>query len=655
MATTTIYGTTGDGRLYATYSLHYSEARDAASADSGATGNEEITVGWYDLYKRLYRSYWYFTASLPTGSEISAGTLHLYLANAQHSPPVGHEIVLMHADSYPSDTLALSDFDRTKYKSGGAPNVKVWAGQSGYKSWVLNSTGCGWVSPTGATRFCLMSEFDVSPSNPGNQRCNFYSALKGGGYRPKLDLTYGIKPTVTTSGSTSVAHSSAVGHGVLDTTGSDSITEVGVIWNDDGSDPTNLSAADNSVTGTLAAEAWQASLSGLTPQTKYQYRAYATSSVATGYGSTGNFTTTTSPATLSVHTLMMTTIGSSTATLRGTIISNAGDGITQHGFIYKANSDPYEPAAGPISNPTGADHYILLGTGSEGVFTHGATGLSAGTAYLVRAFAQTTGGTNYGGVYVVRTGSDATGTYYGSAGQDGYLTINARAYSAPDDCCDVVAAATGADLIVTGSNLFGGKQIAIFNDRDYGGQDKCFVVRGYIYIDTSSIPADATVQPATLSLYVVNHDPADPGSLTVFIYDGQPTYPSEPLAKTDFDTSNYSEIARLSNPNITNLQYNSFTIPAAYINAGGITKFCVGIGPECQANTSSLRFYAADYTTAPPKLEVTYSLPSSPALPQVTIGGTATDMDEALVMVDGQYRLITAATITVSGAQKSCA
>jgi hypothetical protein len=89
---------------------------------------------------------------------------------------------------------------------------------------------------------------------------------------------------------------------------------------------------------------------------------------------------------LTVTTGEPTDVLATGCTWRGNIVSDGGGAVLEHGFIWKVNSDPCEEAA-PINNPTGADNYILLGAGAEGVFSTGVTGLDTGSVYLYRAFA----------------------------------------------------------------------------------------------------------------------------------------------------------------------------------------------------------------------------------------------------------------------------
>ena len=67
------------------------------------------------------------------------------------------------------------------------------------------------------------------------------------------------------------------------------------------------------------------------------------------------------------------------ATLNGNITDDGGASITQHGFCWKAGSDPV--------NIAGADGSSTLGVGAEGAFDQAKTGLTENTLYYVRAYA----------------------------------------------------------------------------------------------------------------------------------------------------------------------------------------------------------------------------------------------------------------------------
>ena len=97
-------------------------------------------------------------------------------------------------------------------------------------------------------------------------------------------------PTVTTTGSTNVTATSAALSGVINTTGCSSVTAYGFEYS------TNSSLANGSGTQVLSSNLsggnFSAVLSGLAPNTRYYYKAFATNSIGTAYGVQFAFTCT---------------------------------------------------------------------------------------------------------------------------------------------------------------------------------------------------------------------------------------------------------------------------------------------------------------------------------------------------------------------------
>ena len=93
--------------------------------------------------------------------------------------------------------------------------------------------------------------------------------------------------TVTTNPITSFTTISAVCSGTVSNDGDSNITARGICWNTS-ANPTveNSKTIDGTGTGTFTSN-----LSGLTPNTTYYIRAYATNSVGTAYGNELSFTT----------------------------------------------------------------------------------------------------------------------------------------------------------------------------------------------------------------------------------------------------------------------------------------------------------------------------------------------------------------------------
>ncbi|GHS84937.1 hypothetical protein FACS1894201_04040 [Bacteroidia bacterium] len=122
-------------------------------------------------------------------------------------------------------------------------------------------------------------------------------------------------------------------------------------------------------------------ITGLTPNTQYQFYAYATTASGTTNGTTLTFTATSA----TVTTLAATNITHTMATLNKSVTAGS-ETITAQGFKYKQSS---------------ASAWITSASGSL-------TGLTAGTQYQFYAYATTTIGTINGDTLTFTT-SGATG------------------------------------------------------------------------------------------------------------------------------------------------------------------------------------------------------------------------------------------------------
>jgi uncharacterized protein (TIGR02145 family) len=127
-------------------------------------------------------------------------------------------------------------------------------------------------------------------------------------------------------------------------------------------------------------------LSGLSPETPYYVKGYATNSEGTGYGSQISFTTLSEPELPIVTTATVTDINSSTATSGGNVTDNGGSNVTARGIVWSTSVNP------TIENNNG---YTSDGAGL-GAFVSYLNGLSPETPYFVRAYATSSAGTAYG-------------------------------------------------------------------------------------------------------------------------------------------------------------------------------------------------------------------------------------------------------------------
>jgi len=89
------------------------------------------------------------------------------------------------------------------------------------------------------------------------------------------------------------------------------------------------------------------------------------------------------------------------ATLNGNITDDGGASISEHGFVWKAGSDPV--------NIAGGDGFSELGAGAEGAYDQAKTGLTEDTLYYYRAYATNVTGDGYGSAQTFTTGEVLSG------------------------------------------------------------------------------------------------------------------------------------------------------------------------------------------------------------------------------------------------------
>lgn len=208
-----------------------------------------------------------------------------------------------------------------------------------------------------------------------------------------IEITPVFLAIVSTSSVSSITPTSVLLGGNVTNDGGAAVTERGVCYGTN----QNPAITDNKVVSGSGKGVFSTTLTGLTSQTTYYARAFATNSKGTAYGSQVTFTTSTQTANLpTVTTTGESGVTMTSAILGGNVTQDGGAPVTERGVCY-----------GKVQNPTIADTKIVMGSGT-GVFSNTVTGLTAGTTYYVRAYAINSQGASYGTQITITTPQSLT-------------------------------------------------------------------------------------------------------------------------------------------------------------------------------------------------------------------------------------------------------
>lgn len=164
--------------------------------------------------------------------------------------------------------------------------------ETGFKIERKSGTGTYAVVGTTATDITTFSNTGLTPNNTYTYRVYAYNSVGNSPtYTNEVTLTtiaLSTLPTLTTTAALSITQTTSSSGGNISNDGGAPITSRGVCWNTSANPTIALTTKTTDGTGTGA---FTSNITGLTANTTYYVRAYATNSVGTAYGNETSFTT----------------------------------------------------------------------------------------------------------------------------------------------------------------------------------------------------------------------------------------------------------------------------------------------------------------------------------------------------------------------------
>ena len=219
--------------------------------------------------------------------------------------------------------------------------------------------------------------------------------------------------TLSATTVTAVLYTTATISGQVITDGGTTVTQRGVCYGTQ----SNPTINDNLLISGTGTGVFSVNLTGLSSNTLYYARTFATNAGGTAYGTETTFTTLemTAPT---VSTSDVFSIDATSASSGGNVTADGGSPVTNRGICY-----------GTQPNPTLQDSYTVNGTGT-GAFNSVLTNLTLDTTYYVRAYATNALGTSFGNSLTFTNTTDAaTGPITNPAIGTKIVTKNPNSYT----------------------------------------------------------------------------------------------------------------------------------------------------------------------------------------------------------------------------------
>ena len=328
-----------------------------------------------------------FTSNL---TNLTASTIYYVRAYATNESGTGYGDLKSFYSGAPGFPIVISanltDITTTTATSGG--NVTSDGGSPVTVRGVCWSTS---PNPTtanshttdgGGTGTFTSSLIGLTPNTPYYVKAYATNSLGTayGNQQNFITLQIATMPIVTTNTATDITQTTATSGGNVTSDGGAPVTVRGVCW----STSPNPSLANSHTTDGSGIGTFTSYMSGLTPNTAYYVRSYATNTVGTAYGNEQSFPTQQNPISPLLTTNTVTDITQTAASSGGNVTSDGGAPVTVRGVCWSTSP-----------NPSLANSHTTDGSGT-GPFSSYLTSLTQNTPYYVRAYATNSVGTSYG-------------------------------------------------------------------------------------------------------------------------------------------------------------------------------------------------------------------------------------------------------------------
>ena len=196
-------------------------------------------------------------------------------------------------------------------------------------------------------------------------------------------------PTVLTSSITSITQTTAIsGSTVVNTGYNGTVSQRGIVWSTTSNPDISLSTKTSLGSGGVATSPTQSTLTGLSPNTTYYVRAYATNPTGTGYGNQISFTTlSTGIASINSNPLGNNFQTTTSFQANGILINDGGFSVTERGFCMNTT---------PNVDITMNKRVFTGSVASNATYTLIYNNLQPKTTYYYRPYVITSNGTFYG-------------------------------------------------------------------------------------------------------------------------------------------------------------------------------------------------------------------------------------------------------------------